>query len=490
MEYLDLVNNAGKMLDAAEEQLRRARERAELLAGESMPDYDDANFRAFLKQPYVLSQRKDHEWLCFVPRFVNFEVGWLERTTAAYNIFVINRYTDWLGEIPPDIRAATGMTRPPEDIFVSDGQLIFKPKDKAVAQKFKPFISKWGDGFGRITRGKEFDLLAEMIDAGYMPFKPNPVAKSDLREPELKFNFDGKFSYQYDAYKEFMRRGAVGVYWMTGAGKSFLTMAVMDSIKGEKLLVVPTRTLVDQWRDYFRKYATRLNLSWETRIITYNSYEKVKKDKFSLVVFDECHRLPANTFSKLATVNAKYRIGLSASPKREDGREKYIFALTGFPIGMDWRSLVALLGKHFHTVNVWIVTDEKAKLKKLADLMQGLKTIVFCDSIALGEKASEQLGIPFIHGKTSKRLDIAKTHQAFVASRVMDLGVSIDDLQHIIEIDFLFGSKQQELQRTGRLFHSNDAKQHDILMTADEYDRYGKRLHALVEKGFKVNLLK
>jgi DNA excision repair protein ERCC-3 len=490
------IARAKQLLNEAEDVLRFARAEADRIAGELLPEINSEDFAEFVRQPYVLQQRKENEWLCFVPRFLNFQVGWLERTTVSYNVFTINRYTNWLGEIPPAIAEQTGLNRPPEDIFITDGQLIFKPKDEAAARRFKAFVSRWGEGVGRITKGKEFDLLAEMIDAGYLPFKANPVAKQDRREPELNFNLSGKYGFQADALEEFLRLGAVGVFWMTGAGKSFFTMAAMDRVKGKKLVVVPTRTLVDQWQEYFRKYAPRLIRFGETQIITYNAYEKVKKDKFSLVVFDECHRLPANSFSRLATIQAKYRIGLSASPKREDGREKYIFALTGFPIGMDWKSLIALLGKNFHTVNVWIIADEKAKIKKAKELLQGVKTIIFCDSLALGERMATELGVPFISGKSTKRLDIAKTHQVFVASRVMDLGVSISDLQHIIEIDFLFGSQSQELQRTGRLFHSIEdgaagkAKQHDILMTGEEFDKYGKRLHALVEKGFKVNVLK
>lgn len=495
-EFSANITKAKQLLAEAEENLRFARAEADRLAGEFLPEIQSEEFREFIKQPYVLQQRKDGEFLCFVPRFVNFQVGWLERTTVSYNVFAINRYTNWLGEIPPAIQEQTGLDRPPEDIFIADNQLIFKPKDEGAARRFKPFISHWGEGVGRITKGKEFDLLAEMINAGYLPFKPNPVLQSDRREPELKFNLSGKYQFQFDTLQEFFRLGAVGVFWMTGAGKSFFTMAAMDALKGQKLVVVPTRTLIDQWTDYFRRYAPRLNRWGETKIITYAAYEKVKKEKFVLTVFDECHRLPANSFSKLATVQTKYRIGLSASPKREDGREKYIFALTGFPIGMDWKSLVSLLGKNFHAVNVHIVTDDKAKIKKAKELLQGVKTIIFCDSIALGERAAAELNIPFISGKSSKRLDIAKTHRTFVASRVMDLGVSISDLQHVIEIDFLFGSQSQELQRTGRLFHSVEesakgkGKQHDILMTGEEFDKYGKRLHALVEKGFKVNVLK
>ncbi len=68
------------------------------------------------------------------------------------------------------------------------------------------------------------------------------------------------------------------------------------------------------------------------------------------------------------------------------------------------------------------------------------------------------------------------------------MGVSLKELEHIIEVDFLFGSKREQIQRTGRLFHSKEAKRHDILMTKEEFEKYGKRLHSLVEKGFKINL--
>jgi len=85
------------------------------------------------------------------------------------------------------------------------------------------------------------------------------------------------------------------------------------------------------------------------------------------------------------------------------------------------------------------------------------------------------------------KLDIE--NKVMVCSRVLDLGVSIKDLQRIIEVDFLFGSRQQELQRTGRLMHSNETDvRHDIIFTEKEIDSYGKRLFALQEKGFAVKI--
>jgi superfamily II DNA or RNA helicase len=41
-----------------------------------------------------------------------------------------------------------------------------------------------------------------------------------------------------------------------------------------------------------------------------------------------------------------------------------------------------------------------------------------------------------------------------IVSRIADHGVSIDDLEVVLEADFLFGSRRQQIQRTGRLFWS------------------------------------
>lgn len=181
----------------------------------------------------------------------------------------------------------------------------------------------------------------------------------------------------------------------------------------------------------------------------------------------------------------------SASPYREDGRHNLIFALTGFPIGLNWQDLMKLLGKKYHDINVYIFDSMEQKIRFATNLVaKDTKTLLFVDKIEIGERLANLLGVPFIHGATKNRIEIAKESKVFIASRVMEMGISIKDLEHIIEVDFLFGSKREEIQRTGRLFHSEskEAKKHDILMTKEEFEIYGKRLHGLVEKGFKINL--
>lgn len=484
-EYL---TEAEKLIKKAEDRVVSLRSRSSNLALEIAPSLDKDNFKEFLKEPYMLIERKKDEWLCIVPRFLDFSVGWLEYSTASYNVFLVNRYTLWLGDISPKIQEQTGIEQLDSSFELDGTDLRFKKKDRATAEKYREhFVNrKVGDTAARVVKGREFKLLADMIDDGHLPFKARPVEGKDFRDPQVLFECTGKHAYQQAAYERFLEVGAVGVYWMTGAGKSFFTMKSLDSIVGAKLLVVPTLTLVEQWQDYFRQFAPRL-LN-EVQIITYNAYDKVKNTEWAVVVFDECHRLPANSFSKMATLRTKFRIGLSASPYREDGRTSYIFALTGFPIGMDWREMLQLLGKDYHAVNAWIVTDQAAKVRKIEELLTKEKTLIFCDGLEFGQKIADKFAIPFINGSTRARLDLARETNQFVASRVLDLGTSIKDLRHVIEVDFLFGSRQQEVQRTGRLFHSNVGARHDIIMTREEYDLYGKRLNALVERGFKVNI--
>jgi hypothetical protein len=73
-------------------------------------------------------------------------------------------------------------------------------------------------------------------------------------------------------------------------------------------------------------------------VSTYHSaIRKHANREWGLLIVDECHHLPADQFSKLALLKRKYTMGLTASPQREDKREEYIFALTGYPVGLGWQ---------------------------------------------------------------------------------------------------------------------------------------------------------
>jgi superfamily II DNA or RNA helicase len=68
-------------------------------------------------------------------------------------------------------------------------------------------------------------------------------------------------------------------------------------------------------------------------VVTYHAYDKVKANEYSLIIFDECQHLPANTLVRLATLKQNIAWALAVRPQ-EDGRENYIIALTGLPVDM------------------------------------------------------------------------------------------------------------------------------------------------------------
>lgn len=443
-------------------------------------------FVKFFEKPYVVKPEGRNKVLVFVPKFIKgFQAGWLWKEDETFYIYELDQYSAWLGDVPKELLEEINFKKEIEAEVEGNVILFDSSQKESIKKRLGCHIRDLGENRGLIKRGHEFDLIADMIESGCLPFKPFAVKDADKREGQTSINLR---PYQKPAFDKFLETGAVGLFHPTGAGKSIVAVACLDIIKGKKLIIVPTKTLVEQWSYYIDKYLSYCKNEIEIR--TYQGY-RVGDDEFSLVVFDECQKLPADTFSRLALIKTKYRLGLSASPHREDGRESYIFALTGYPIGLNWKEYMETVGRKYHPVYVHVVRSESAKLRKAYSLIdEKKKTFVFCDSIELGRKLSNYLEVPFVYGQSEDRIETIEKNKILVVSRVMDLGVSVKDLEHIIEVDFLFGSRQQELQRTGRLMHSEKLNtRHDIIMTEREMESYGKRLWSLQERGFTIKVL-
>ena len=489
-ESIEKIRSALENLKSLEEEIRTLRERYESefekLKKLSEMKIDFEAFAEFVKEPWCIIPKSKEEYWVVVPKFIDMYVGWLEHETRSYNVFVVNRYVQWLFRIPDELKSRIKF-KEPLPFKVEDGYLITGEHHLEEAwKKYRQFLSRREEDRIKIKRGYEFELIAKLIEDGILPFVPKPVEEKDLRD------FDGikLRDYQEEAWKKFLETGAVGIFYPFGAGKSFLGLYALGRLKGRKLVVVPTRTLVEQWNERIRKYLPPEFWS-EIEVVTYHSAHKVMKKEFTLTIFDEIHHLPAPSFIKLATIKTKYRIGLSGSPYREDGKEHYIFALSGFPVGVDWKKFVSEGIVARPKFRVYIVRNKREKISKLEELLKiPVKTIIFCDSIEFGEQLSKKLGIPFVHGRTRKRIDVVNRELFVILSRVGDEGISLPEVERVIEVDFLFGSRRQEAQRYGRLFHSKRGEpQHVIIMTEDEYERYQKRLHAILEKGFRLEVV-
>jgi len=478
------LSDLRKMIEKTREELKKEwREKAETT---QLAKFDKDLVEDFLEEPYVILPKKKEEWWVIAPKFVDFQIGWLERSTKGYNIFIVNKYMDWLAHIPQKVRSLFKF-KPKLPLKVFDGFLLTgrEHQDTAWERYKKHLTRREGEDRIRIKRGHEFRLIAQIIEDGMLPFIPQPIDEKDLREPAVKFELR---DYQKEAWKKFLEVGAIGVYWPFSAGKTFLGMYALASIKGRKLVIVPTVTLKEQWLERLEKYTS---ISSEVEVETYYAFNKLKNREYNLVIFDECHRLPANTFARLATLKTKYRIGLSGTPYREDGRTDYIFALTGFPTGLDWQTLLDLGVFKKPDITLFVVPSLRAKLEKTEELLrEPKKTLIFCDSIDLGKKIAKHHGIPHVYGDTRKRMDVLRASQVTVVSRVGDEGVSLPDIERVIEVDFLYGSRRQEAQRMGRLFHGANEGEHYILMTEEELEKYEKRLYAIYEKGWRINIIR
>lgn len=446
----------------------------------------------FLKEPWCILPQGRDEWRVVIPKFAGVQVGWLERATETYNIFRVDRFSQWLGGIPEDLRDLLKLPTPFKS-EVSGRTLRTSARLPDNVKKHVAEQTKGGEY--RIKVGHEFDIIAALIDEGSLPFVPRPVDPADLRE--ITFRYRGEQTalrdYQKEAWDVFLKVGRVGIFWPWGAGKSVIANYAAGRIKGRKLIVCPTSTLVEHWQ---HEIQTNLDLSLRSGdcavdIITYNGADKVKDRQYAVAFFDECHRLPANTFSRLATIQAKYAMGLSATPYREDGRTPYVFALTGIPIGVDWtdfyrKGIITKPEVECRIVRDWNMKMREAEIE--ADATKG-RVIIFCDSIERGAQLATRMEIPHVSGESSNRLQTIQKNRVTVVSRVGDEGVSLPDLKKVIEVDFLGGSRRQEGQRVGRLFHAKGQGEHVVLMTRDEFERFEGRFLALEEKGIKVNVV-
>jgi len=445
----------------------------------TIPNLDENAVREFLKQPYLLMPRRENSWYVIVPRFIDMQIGWLEYQTPSFNVFVINRYVRWLTPLPSEIENRLGM-QPAVEMKVVDG--LLKPSagmEDEAWQRYRKYLTR-RDQFGlRIKHGYERHLISELIRDGYLPFTPQPVDPEDLNPMPQGFVME---PHQKESYDAFLKWGAIGLYWPGGQGKTYFGAALCKMIKGPKLVVVPNVSEKEQWLIYLRKFD-----AYDVDLLTYQAFHKAKKE-YKFVVFDECHRLPAPIWSRFATINSKYRLGLSATPYREDGREDLIIALTGYPVGLSWEHFMRVKAIRKPKITVKVVNNDRDKMNVLENMLKvPMKTLVFVELIASGEKISKQFGLPFVYGDTKDRLETINKNLVTVVSRVGDEGISIKDLERTIEVEFLGGSRRQEAQRAYRLLHSVKPEiSHTVIMTVQELDQFGRRFLALEEKGFQV----
>jgi superfamily II DNA or RNA helicase len=173
-----------------------------------------------------------------------------------------------------------------------------------------------------------------------LPYQDQARAYSELeaagavhREPRI---------YQKEALAAWLKNGGRGVVVLpTGAGKTLVAHMAIADRRRSTLVVTPTLDLVRQWHDgLYATFGGRIGLlgggEYDVQPITVSTYDSAFLHmeqlgaRFGLVVFDECHHLPGPSYALAARLSlAPYRLGLTATPERGDGRESELAGLLG-----------------------------------------------------------------------------------------------------------------------------------------------------------------
>jgi superfamily II DNA or RNA helicase len=181
--------------------------------------------------------------------------------------------------------------------------------------------------------------------------------------------------FQVEALAAFRKaNGRAVIVLPTGAGKSYLAVLAIEDRKRSTLVVAPTLDLVRQWYDLLRtSFDTEVGIvgggHYDVRPLTVTTYDSAYLNmehfgaRFGFVVFDECHHLPGSTYRLAAELClAPFRLGLSATPERPDGRESELFSLIG-PIAYR-RDIVELTGEYlaeYETVRIDVPLSESER---------------------------------------------------------------------------------------------------------------------------------
>lgn len=237
------------------------------------------------------------------------------------------------------------------------------------------------------------DLFAAALDAGdaaeddeeaETAWLESAAAEYALPEPLPSLSVTAR-PYQKDALAAWGRAHGRGVIVLpTGAGKTVVALMTMEAMQVSTLVVVPTIDLLHQWHDTI---CARLGLEPDTvgmigggfrtrrpvTVITYDSAAMPKRDLsgVGLLIFDEAHHLPSASYRTIATrCEAPFRLGLSATLERSDGRHDDLRQLIG-PTVFERQPSTLARDKHIadykvQRVYVDLTDDEQARYDQLS----------------------------------------------------------------------------------------------------------------------------
>ncbi|QIM15233.1 DEAD/DEAH box helicase [Leucobacter insecticola] len=433
-------------------------------------------------------------------------------------------------------------------VLRSDDAMILR--EVSSAKKVAPLLgNKFDDHTFPVEPWARGELKQQLVArgwpaedlAGYTPGEPYDI---ELVQDGWELR-----DYQLKAVEAFERGGSGVVVLPCGAGKTIVGAASMAEVGAKTLILVTNAVSARQWRDELIRrtsltaddigeYSGQVKEVKPVTIATYQILTSRRKGEYAhlslldaqnwgVIIYDEVHLLPAPVFKLTAELQARRRLGLTATLVREDGRESDVFSLIG-PKRYDaaWKDIEAqgfiapaacfevridlseserldyAVAEDQDRYRIASSTLQKQPLaRRIIDRHEGESVLVIGQYIDQLESMAEALGAPLITGQTpiDEREELFNAFRSgeeriLVVSKVANFSVDLPDASVAIQISGSFGSRQEEAQRLGRLLRPKSTSltaSFYTLIARDTVDQdfAQNRQRFLAEQGYAYTIL-
>ena len=396
------------------------------------------------------------------------------------------------------------------ELFLETDDAYIMAQLRAEKSVYKFFIGAPAENRVKIDAAYRGHIKQALMNIQFPPEDMAGYAPGEALEFGLRYDIFRPRDYQLAAVNSF-RAGGKGDHGVVvlpcGAGKTIVGIAAMAELKTETLILTTSITAVRQWigeltqktdidRELIGEYSGERK---EIKPVTVSTYQIISaKDRaeeqkhfklfsernWGFIIYDEVHTLPAPVFRITAELQAKRRLGLTATLVREDGHETDVFALIGPKRHeMAWKVLEGrgwIAQAECFEIRIpmpeelrmpYAVASRRDKFRIAAENPNKLATVrkllakhagahilvigVYLDQLG---RIAEELNAPLITGaiKNKEREELYRRFRegevpVLVVSKVANFAIDLPDANVAIEVSGSFGSRQEEAQRLGRI---------------------------------------
>ncbi|OUM96451.1 MAG: helicase [Thermobacillus sp. ZCTH02-B1] len=410
----------------------------------------------------------------------------------------------------------------------------------------------------RVPAGRRGELKRELARQGYPVLDLAGYRRGGRLAVELRTVTRSGAPFRLRDYQEravelFCGEGGSGVIVLPcGAGKTIVGVAALARLQCEALILTPGVTAARQWRSELldkttlteRDIGVYAGEEREVRPVTIATYpilttRSPKSEDYrhmrlfgerdwGLIIYDEVHLLPAPVFRMTADLQARRRLGLTATLVREDGREEDVFSLIG-PKRFDlfWKTLetrgwiarvscteiripldpsaAAEYASAGPRARIRIAAENPAKLRVVRELLDrhaGQPVLIIGQYLRQLRQMAAAWGVPLITGEVGHE-ERERLYARFrrgeepvlIVSKVANLAVDLPDAAVAVQVSGSFGSRQEEAQRIGRIMRpkpgTNECWFYTVVTEGTKEEEYARRRQLfLAEQGYSYRIVR